>query len=96
MLHIPGGQRVIIEICCNNMSYEAQNLRREQQIDGVDKVLAVTPNQKTRKALEQSVEKCTVADEATARLRPLIVVDAGECLKRGFDWAVILKGPAEP
>ena len=93
VLQLPDGQRVIIEICCNSMNYEAQNLRREQQIDGVDKVLAVTPNQKTKKALEQAVEKHPVADEVVARLKPLIVIDAGECLNADFDWVALLERP---
>jgi len=93
VLHLPGGQRVIIEICCNNIAYEAHNLVREQQIEGVDMVLAVTPNQKTKKALEQAVERRRVTDEAATRLRPLIVVDAGECLAPDFDWVTVLERP---
>jgi len=93
VLHLPGGQRVIIEICCNNIAYEARNLVREQQIEGVDMVLAVTPNQKTKKALEQAVERCRAADEAAAGRRPLIVVDAGECMAKTFDWVTVLERP---
>ena len=91
VLLMPEGRRIIIEICCNNMNYEARNLRREQQIEGVDKVIAITPNQKTKKALEQAVERCQVPDQAAARLKPLIVIDAGECLKKNFNWMTVLE-----
>jgi len=94
VLLMPEGRRVIIEICCNNMPYEARNLTQERLIDGVDLVLAVTPNQKTKKALEQAAEKCQVPDGAAAGLKPLIVLDAGECLEKGFDWLKVLERAA--
>jgi len=92
VLLMPEGRRVIIEICCSDMPYEARNLTQERLVDGVDMVLAVTPNRKTKKALEQAVEKCQVPDEE-AILKPLIVIDAGECLAADFDWVTILERP---
>lgn len=95
VLNLPGGQRVIIEICCNNMPYEARNLVRETQVDGVDMVLAVTPNLRLKETLSEAVKKCeteTAADRA--RARPLILLDAGECLDETFDWAsAVLERP---
>jgi len=91
VLHIPGGQRAIIEICCTNMDYEARNLRREQSVDGVDMVLAVTPNARVKKALAQALEKCAGEGGTSATLKPLILLDAGECFAKDFNWATVVR-----
>jgi hypothetical protein len=91
VLHFPGGQRAIIEICCTNMDYEARNLRREQSVDGVYMVLAVTPNARVKKALAQALEKCAGEGGTSATLKPLILLDAGECFAKDFNWATVVR-----
>ena len=92
VLHLPGGQRIIIEICCNNFAYEARNLMRERQIDGVDMVIAVTPTGKLKGALRRALEKQHVTDAPKQTLRPFVLLDASECLNTGFDWTAVWKG----
>jgi len=93
VLHMPGGQRVIIEICCNNLDYDAQNLVKETNIEGVDMVLAVTPNRLLKEALERAVEKCRQGQDSAQQPKSLILLDAGACLEFGFDWMNILERP---
>jgi len=93
VLHMPGGQRVIIEICCNNLDYDAQNLVKETTIEGVDMVLAVTPNRLLKEAMERAVEKCRQGQDSAQQPKPLILLDAGECLEPDFDWMNILERP---
>jgi len=91
VLHLPGGQRVIIEICCNNPDYDARNIVREMQIDGVDYVLAIAANQRLKKSLREAVERHREANDAP--MAPFVLLDAGECLSTTFDWANVLKRP---
>ncbi|MGB2754289.1 MAG: hypothetical protein WBD75_08070 [Phycisphaerae bacterium] len=91
VLHLPGGQRVIIEVCCNNLDYDARNIVREMQIDGVDYVLAIAANQRLKKSLSEAVERHREANDAP--MAPFVLLDAGECLSTTFDWANVLKRP---
>jgi len=88
--NLPEDKRMIAEVCCNNMNYEARNLLREAGIDGVDLVVAIAPNQRARQALARAVERHRPPDEPGAHLAPLVLLDAGECLTPDFDWATVL------
>jgi hypothetical protein len=91
VLHLPGGKRVIIEVCCNNPDYDAKNIAREMRVDGVDLVIAVAANQRIMKTLKAAVDHYFAEGGAAAAPKPLVLVDAGEVLKKDFDWGNILK-----
>jgi len=89
LLLLPGGQRVIIEICCHNFAYEARNLVKETQTEGVDLVIAVVPNQRLKRALHRALDRCDPMSRSN--MKPLVVLDAGTCLTRDFDWHAVLE-----
>jgi hypothetical protein len=93
VLNFPGGQRVIIEICCTDIAYKAANLVRERSIDGVDMVLAITANARLKEALSRAVERCAADGAAAGEPRPLVLLDAGECLDKRFDWVAVFERP---
>ena len=84
---------VILVEKCSNLDYDAQNPVKETTIEGVDMVLAVTPNRLLKEALERAVEKCRQGQDAAQQPKPLILLDAGECLEPDFDWMNILERP---
>ena len=92
VLLLPDNRRIIIEVCCNNMDYDARNLVKERQVTGVDVVIAVVPNQRLKKALERALDKCR-PEVTTTPLAPLIVLEAGQFIDRDFDWAGALAMP---
>ncbi|MFQ5799378.1 MAG: hypothetical protein ACE5H0_11915 [Bacteroidota bacterium] len=87
----PDGQRIIVEVCCSNLDYDAGNILIEARIPDIDLVLAITPDSKTRKALQRAFEKnpeySTEVAEQSIRL-----LDAGQCLAEEFDWTTVLAG----
>ena len=87
----PLGVRTIIEICCSNLDYEAKNLLKERAVEGVDMLIAVTPNRKTKEALQRSLEKCQPARHDRPQWAPLAILDAGTCLSREFDWVSVFE-----
>jgi len=90
----PLGIRTIIEICCTNLGYEAETLTRETSIQGVDMVIAVTPNQKTKKALQSALDEWQLGKSGDDRRAPIVVLDAGECLfSKKFDWISVFERP---
>jgi hypothetical protein len=92
VLLLPGGQRIIIEICCNNMAFEAGSLIKETRIQGVDMVLAIAPSKRIKDSLARAVSKCR-SGVAAEDSRPLVLLDAGECLNADFDWVALLERP---
>ncbi len=81
----PEGRRIILEVCCNNMDYEARNLLAEARLPGVDAVVAVTPDGVARRSLAGALTKALQNDRAAAGPRPM-TLDAGQCLAERFDW----------
>jgi hypothetical protein len=55
--------------------------------------VAVTPNRLLKEALERAVEKCQQCQDAAQQPKPLILLDASECLEPDFDWMNILERP---
>ena len=90
VLHMPEGRRVIFEVCIHNLGYEARNLMRERQVEGVDLVVAVTPSRRLRDALQRAVDRCR-PNQAGRRLAPLHILDAGQALSPQFDWGTVLQ-----
>jgi hypothetical protein len=90
VMMMPPDQRAIIEICCHNMAYEAKNLVAESGVNAVDLVVAVAPNRRTKGALERALEKAWPAGN-TGKRAPVVILDAGECLSRDFDWVAVLE-----
>jgi len=85
----PGGGRIIVEICCNNLDYDARNILTEAEVSGVDHIIAVTPDKRTKKSLLQALRKN--AGDSNQILQKLVaVLDAGECLANKFDWSALL------
>lgn len=93
VLHLPGGQRVIIEVCCSNPDYDAMNITREMGVDGVDLVIAVAANRRLMRILKAAVDRYCNEDSAAAAPKPLVLLDAGECLNKDFDWHGIFERP---
>jgi hypothetical protein len=92
VLLLPDARRIVIEVCCNNLAYDARNLTKERQVAGVDGIIAVTPNQRLKEALQRALDKCR-PEIPNAPLAPLVVLDAGQFLDRAFDWREILALP---
>jgi hypothetical protein len=91
----PEGQRIVIEICCNNLDYDAENLAAEAAIADVDRVVAVTPDNRTAKRLESALAKA--AERAnTDRQNKVAILNAGKCLGTNFDWEAVLLEPPAP
>ena len=82
-------RRIIVEICCNNIRYDAENILAETAIAGIDRVLAVTPDKKTAKALRETLKSIPQTGSAV-RYELAEVLDAAECLDANFDWKELL------
>lgn len=82
----PEGRRVIVEVVCNNLDYDAENIVAEAAIADLDGVLAVTPDKRTMDALERAIQK-----QAGEEWPPTVsLVHAGQCLAPTFDWRAAL------
>ena len=92
VLLLPDARRIVIEVCCNNLPYDARNLTKERQIAGVDGIIAVTPNQRVREALQRALDKCR-PEIPNAPLALVVILDAGQFLDRDFDWREVLALP---
>ena len=82
----PDGERIIVEVCCSNLDYDARNILIEAEIPEIDKVIAVTPDKRTKKSLEQALEK-NCENSSADQQESIILLDAGQCLADIFDWA---------
>jgi len=85
------GYRTIIEVCCTNLEIEARTLTKERAIEGVDMVLAVTPNRKTKQILQTALERYPANTADNTELSPIVVLDAGQCLSPKFDWVSVFE-----
>ncbi len=85
----PDGRRIIVEVCCNNLKYDAENILIEARISGIDLVTAVTPDSRTRKALDEALKK-NLEYSAKVCQESIRLLDAGRCLAEDFDWAGVL------
>jgi hypothetical protein len=91
----PGGGRIIVEICCNNLPYDAGNLLAETKVAAVAHVVAVTPDQRTARALEAALTKAAEAAGTDWRSSAK-VLHAGQCLAKEFDWPEALGTKTAP
>jgi len=87
----PEGVRIIAEICCSNFDYDANNIIIEAGIREIDRVIAVTPDKKTKTKLEKALNK-TVKGTSENWQDSVILLDAGLCLSEDFDWQKVLTG----
>jgi len=85
----PDGERIIVEVCCSNLKYDAQNILIEAALPEVDRVLAVTPDKKTKRSLGDALRK-TSEDSSQDGQKPIAILDASQCLADKFDWAEVL------
>jgi hypothetical protein len=85
----PSGKRFIIEVCCSNISYDAENILIEAAIPGIDRLIAITPDKKTKNFLEQAL-KDNRMDSFEDWQKSITLLDAGHCLKDKFDWTKAL------
>ena len=85
----PGGRRFIIEVCCSNFDYDAKNILAEADIPGVDGVIAITPDKRTRRSLDKALQK-SAGNSGKNLQKSILLFDAGECLAEEFDWASVL------
>lgn len=88
----PDGRRIIVEIVCNNIEYDAENIIIEAGIPEVDTAIAVTPDKKTLQALEKALQSHLPSEDGLwqAKVRTF---DAVRCLGEKFDWRVVLVRP---
>jgi len=82
----PDGQRIIVEVCCSNLKYDAENILIEARISGIDLVIAVMPDSRTRRALDEVLKK-NLEYSSKACQKSIRLLDAGRCLADDFDWA---------
>ena len=85
----PEGGRFIVEVCCHNVGYDADNMLDEASITGIDKLVAVTPDKRTKVALENALRRRST-EERAVQGAPIEVFDAHECLGDRFDWSAVL------
>ena len=85
----PEGKRIIVEICCNNIDYDAKNILIEAAIPEVDRLIAITPDKKTKNLLEQAL-KNNCKDSTENWQKSVALLEAGQCLTDKFDWAKVL------
>jgi len=93
----PDGQRAIVEVCCNNLAYDAENILAEAAIPPVDCILAVTPDKRTGRALREALA-AHASGAGSASPGKVCVLDASRCLSEDFDWPARLSpsGGARP
>jgi hypothetical protein len=85
----PSGKRFIVEICCNNIDYDAKNILIEAAIPEVDRLIAITPDKKTKNLLERSL-KNNCKDSSGNWQKSIVLLEASQCLADEFDWAKVL------
>jgi hypothetical protein len=85
----PSGKRFIIEVCCNNVDYDAKNILIESAIPEVDRLIAIAPDKKTKNLLEQAL-KNNCKDSSDYWQKSVTLLDASQCLTDGFDWTKVL------
>jgi hypothetical protein len=85
----PSGKRFIVEICCNNISYDAENILIEAAIPEVDRLVAIAPDKKTKDLLEEAL-KNNCEDSTGNWQKSVILLEASQCLADEFDWAKVL------
>lgn len=85
----PLGGRIIVEVCCSNLAYDVENICAEAAIDGVDQVVAITSDEKTKKAVEKLLAK-GVEDAVRNSPAAITVLNAAQCLAETFDWPALL------
>jgi hypothetical protein len=93
VINMTSGFRVVVEIVCSNPGYEAETLRKERTVLGVDMVIAIVANKKLRKALEDDLKDDLFEKHGVNKLARLVVLDAGECLDERFDWIAVFERP---
>jgi len=90
----PDGLRIIVEVCCTNLDYDAKNIVLESAIAGVDMVIAVTPDKKTKNKLAEALRKNS-QDGAGQSGHPIALLDSGQCLEDDFDWKEVVSEARE-
>lgn len=85
----PEDKRIIVEICCSNLDYDARNILIESQIPQIDKAVAIAPDKRTKKSLEQALSRNN-EDSETAWQDSVTTLDAPRCLADDFDWPGVL------
>ena len=85
----PDGQRIIVEICCSNLDYDAKNILIEAVIPEVEWVITITPDKQTQKTLNNALKKNS-EDINNDWQDSVTLLDAGQCLADEFDWAGVL------
>ncbi len=85
------GTRIIVEICCTNVVYDAKNILAEIQIPEIDMVIAITPNKQTKRALEKAIKNCLASSQKGKEIN-VKIFDASQCLLEQFDWKPQLNG----
>jgi hypothetical protein len=83
------GRRIIVEVCCSNLKYDAENILFKARIPGIDLVIAVVPDNRTRKALDETLKKNLEYSSKVCQ-ESIRLLDAGRCLAEEFDWAGVL------
>jgi len=85
----PDGERFVVEVCCNNLDYDAKNILIEMAIPAIDHVIAITPDKITKDSLKQAMEKNS-EDSTKDWQKSVTLLDAGQCLADKFDWAKVM------
>jgi len=93
----PDGRRLIVEIVCSNVAYDARNVQAEAALPGVDRVIAITPDAKTLGSLNKALAKAAGSSPAPQGSASIITLFAAKCLDAEFDWrSVMAAGSATP
>jgi RecA/RadA recombinase len=86
----PDGHRIIVEVCCNNLDYDAKNILAEAAIPHVDHLIAITPDKTTMRKLQDSLKKKNAEDPDGDWNKTITLLDAARCLADNFDWPKVL------
>jgi len=85
----PDSQRLIVEVCCSNLDYDAKNILIEAAIPHVDHLIAVTPDKTTMRKLQDTLKK-NAEDPDGDWQKTITLLDAARCLADNFDWPKVL------
>ena len=82
----PDGRRLIVEVVCSNVAYDARNIQAEAALPGVDRVIAIAPDARTLAALDKALAKAAASSPGPKGSATIITLFAARCLDSKFDW----------
>ena len=88
----PDGTTTIVEVICNNIAFDVENLLAEAAGPNVDGLVALAPDQRTAQAVDRELLK-QQTQAPLFRRGPIRVFFAAQCFADDFDWPALLTAP---